>query len=124
MSFRTRITLVAAAAVAVAVALASAGAYVAVRNVLRGEVDDALKARAHDIQVPRGFPTPDFRVLERPFLGGAPGYIQLVGAERRGRPTRRGVDPAPEQRRAVRSRQGTGSRSSRTPPFPGRTCGS
>ena len=66
MSFRTRLTLVAAAAVAVAVALASAGAYVAVRNVLRGEVDDALKERAHDISVPGGFPTPDFRVLDRP----------------------------------------------------------
>jgi two-component system sensor histidine kinase MprB len=79
MSFRTRLTLVAAAAVAVAVALASAGAYVAVRNVLRGEVDDALKARADDISVPGGFPSPDFRVLDRP-LGGAPGYIQLVGA--------------------------------------------
>ena len=80
MSFRTRITLVAAAAVAVAVALASAGAYVAVRNVLRGEVDDALKARAHDIQVPGRFPG-DFHLLDRPLLGGAPGYIQLVGAD-------------------------------------------
>jgi len=80
MSFRTRLTLVAAAAVAVAVALASAGAYVAVRNVLRGEVDDALKARAHDIQVrPGGFPG-DFRLLDRP-LGGAPGVIQLVGTD-------------------------------------------
>ena len=46
MSFRDRLTVAAAIAVAVAVALASATVYVAVRAVLRGEVDDSLRARA------------------------------------------------------------------------------
>ncbi|HSL65238.1 MAG TPA: HAMP domain-containing sensor histidine kinase [Gaiellaceae bacterium] len=81
MSLRTRLTLVAAAAVAVAVALASVGAYFAVRSVLRGQVDDALRTRANDVLLPGRFPTRDFELLERPLLGGAPGYIQLVGAD-------------------------------------------
>jgi two-component system sensor histidine kinase MprB len=93
VSLRTRLTLVAAAAVAIAVALASAGAYVAVRNVLRGEVDDALKARANDVRLPHRFPSPDFELLERPLLGGAPGYIQLVGAD--GTAVRREDAPIP-----------------------------
>ncbi|MGE5689955.1 MAG: ATP-binding protein [Pseudomonadota bacterium] len=93
MTLRTRLTLVAAAAVAVAVALASAGAYIAVRNVLRGEVDDALKNRAADVRLPHAFPSPDFELLERPLLGGAPGYIQLVGAD--GTAVRRRDAPIP-----------------------------
>ncbi|HSC90888.1 MAG TPA: HAMP domain-containing sensor histidine kinase [Gaiellaceae bacterium] len=81
MSLRARLTLVAAAAVAVAVALASLGAYFAVRSVLRGQVDEALRERAADVRLPQRYPTPDFELLERPLLGGAPGYIQLVGAD-------------------------------------------
>ncbi len=46
MSFRARLTLVAAAAVAVAIALASLGVYFAVRSFLRGQVDDDLRAQA------------------------------------------------------------------------------
>jgi two-component system, OmpR family, sensor histidine kinase MprB len=46
MSFRTRLTIVAAVAVAVAVALAAAGTWVAVRGVLRGQVDDSLREQA------------------------------------------------------------------------------
>ena len=46
MSFRTRLTLVAAAAVALAVVIASLVVYVVVRNQLRGQVDDALQSRA------------------------------------------------------------------------------
>jgi two-component system, OmpR family, sensor histidine kinase MprB len=54
MSFRARLTIVAAVAVAVAVALAAAGTWVAARSVLRGQVDDSLReqaalARANDI---------------------------------------------------------------------------
>jgi two-component system sensor histidine kinase MprB len=66
-----------------------------VRNVLRGEVDDALRARADDVRLPRGtgFPSTDFRLLERPLLGGAPGYIQLVGAD--GTAVRREDAPIP-----------------------------
>jgi two-component system sensor histidine kinase MprB len=46
MSFRARLTLVAAAAVALAVVVASAVIYVVVRGDLRGPVDDTLRNRA------------------------------------------------------------------------------
>ena len=49
MSFRTRLTIVAAAAVALAVVLGSLVTLVVVRNQLRGQVDDALKTRATEI---------------------------------------------------------------------------
>ncbi len=49
MSFRVRLALVAAAAVALAVVAASAVVFVVVRNQLRGQVDDALRARAGEI---------------------------------------------------------------------------
>jgi two-component system sensor histidine kinase MprB len=49
MTFRARLTLVAAAAVALAVVSASAVVYVVVRHQLRGSVDDGLQARAADI---------------------------------------------------------------------------
>jgi two-component system sensor histidine kinase MprB len=74
MSFRVRLTLVAAAAVALAVVLSSVVVYVVVRDQLRGQVDDALEDRAVQIQrAPlRG---PD------PFLGEAGGYVQVVSAD-------------------------------------------
>ena len=46
MSFRARLTLVAAAAVALAVVAASAVVYVVVRNELRSRVDNDLRSRA------------------------------------------------------------------------------
>ena len=49
MSFRTRLTIVAAAAVALAVLAASLVVFVVVRNQLRGQVDDALRTRAQEI---------------------------------------------------------------------------
>jgi two-component system, OmpR family, sensor histidine kinase MprB len=49
MSFRARLTLVAAAAVALAVVAASAVTYVVVRGELRGPVDDGLRATAADL---------------------------------------------------------------------------
>jgi two-component system sensor histidine kinase MprB len=49
VSFRARLTLVAAAAVALAVVSASAVVYVVVRHQLRGSVDDALQARAVEL---------------------------------------------------------------------------
>ena len=61
MSFRRRITLAAAAAVAVAVAVASLLTYVLVRDQLRGEIDNSLRARGHSY-VARAQP---------PQLGGA-----------------------------------------------------
>ena len=78
MSLRARLTLVAATAVALAVALASAGAYVVVRQQLRGQVDDALEDRAAQIQtIPLDRP---FRIPGG-FLGGPAGYVQAVSAD-------------------------------------------
>src|SRR5581483_8188444 len=50
LSFRARLTLAAAGAVAVVAVLGSALAYVLVENQLRGEVDNALRARWERIQ--------------------------------------------------------------------------
>ena len=86
MSFRARLTLVAAAAVALAVVLSSVVVYVVVRGELRDEVDTALEDRAVDIQhAPFRGPLP---VIGDPELGGAGGYFQIVtsdGAVRRPR---------------------------------------
>jgi two-component system, OmpR family, sensor histidine kinase MprB len=79
MSFRARLTLVAAAAVALAVILSSAVVYVVVRDQLRDEVDNALEARAVQVQEIRfGRGIPD---LPLPPLGGAGGYVQAVSAD-------------------------------------------
>jgi len=80
VSFRARLTLVAATAVALAVILSSAVVYVVVREQLRGQVDDALVDRAEQIQeVPFGRPgLPD---LPLPPFGGAGGYVQAVSAD-------------------------------------------
>ncbi|MGH3080006.1 MAG: HAMP domain-containing sensor histidine kinase [Gaiellaceae bacterium] len=86
MSFRVRLTLVAAAAVALAVVLSSAVVYVVVRDELRDEVDAALEERAVEIQhAPFRGPLPE---IGDPRLGGAGGYFQIVtagGAVRRPR---------------------------------------
>jgi two-component system, OmpR family, sensor histidine kinase MprB len=79
MSFRARLTLVAATAVALAVALASGVVYVVVRNELRDQVDSALQDRAVQIQ------REPVRVLRPqipdPELGEAAGYIQFVSSD-------------------------------------------
>src|SRR5215218_41212 len=77
MSFRARLTLVAAAAVAIAVMVSSAAVYLVVRGQLRGEVDQALQTRAVQIQ------HAPFRQLDfpEPFLGGPGGYGQIVYAD-------------------------------------------
>jgi two-component system sensor histidine kinase MprB len=78
VSFRARLTLVAAAAVAVAVVLGSMVVYFVVRDELRSQVDEALGQRAEDLsQIPphdiqRIFVTPKGE------LGGAAGYPQIV----------------------------------------------
>ena len=80
MTLRTRLTVAAAAAVAIAVAVASAGVYVAVRSVLRGEVDDALRGRAGVVRL-RAEPTGGISLaLPPPEFGEAVGYTQLVTA--------------------------------------------
>ncbi|HEY3106631.1 MAG TPA: HAMP domain-containing sensor histidine kinase [Gaiellaceae bacterium] len=84
MSFRARLTLVAAAAVALVVVFASAVVYLVVRNQLRGTVDAALRDRAADVSHE---PIRAFRVGGQAFLGpgpglgGAPGYFQLVDSD-------------------------------------------
>ena len=80
MSFRDRLTLAAAIAVAVAVALASLAVYLAVRSLLRAQVDDSLRQRASVVQL-RGEPSGEIALaLPAPELGGAGGYAQLVHA--------------------------------------------
>ena len=90
MTLRTRIAAVSSASVAVAVLAAAIGLYAAVRSDLRGEVDSALRARAHVFATapgpggpglgggalagPGGFPE---RVQPAPF-GAASGYVQLI----------------------------------------------
>ncbi len=83
MTFRARLTLVAAVAVAVAVVLASVLAYFIVRNQLRTEVDDGLRQRAAEIQ--RLPPDRIDRALfgPGPGLGAAGGYPQAVAADGR-----------------------------------------
>jgi two-component system, OmpR family, sensor histidine kinase MprB len=76
VTFRTRLALASAIAVAAAIAAASLVSYGLVRSQLRGSIDDALRVRARQVQIPRGrvdeFGLPD------PLLGGAGGYAQLV----------------------------------------------
>jgi two-component system, OmpR family, sensor histidine kinase MprB len=80
MSFRARLTLVAAAAVALAVIAASLVVYFVVRGQLRGTVDDSLRTTAGQLAKvdPREFhhfaPPPGE-------LGGASGYPQIVGVD-------------------------------------------
>jgi two-component system, OmpR family, sensor histidine kinase MprB len=105
MSFRVRLTLVAATAVALAVALASAVVYVVVRNELRAQVDDSLENRAVEI-VRTSFPRGPFEVPRAP-LGGPGDYVQAVrddGHTLR----RRGADiPIPVSERVLDVAQGT-----------------
>ncbi len=76
MSFRARLTLVAAAAVALAVIAASIVTYVVVRGQLYGTVDDGLRSSAEHLshspppEFGHGGPSPEF--------GFAGGYPQLV----------------------------------------------
>jgi two-component system, OmpR family, sensor histidine kinase MprB len=80
VSFRTRLTLVAAAAVALAVVIASLVVYVVVRNQLRGQVDDALQSRAAAIVAGPGRPRIQDGHLEGvppPSLSGGD-FVQVV----------------------------------------------
>jgi two-component system sensor histidine kinase MprB len=84
VSFRARLTLVAAAAVALVVVLASAVVYIVVRNQLRGTVDSALRDRAADVshEPIRAFKAGGKAFLAPgPELGGAPGYFQLLESD-------------------------------------------
>jgi two-component system, OmpR family, sensor histidine kinase MprB len=79
MSFRNRLTLAAALAVAVAIALASGTIYLAARRELRSQVDQALLSRVEQLTDGVGElrnPHPD-----RPVLGGAGGYTQVIASD-------------------------------------------
>jgi two-component system, OmpR family, sensor histidine kinase MprB len=83
MSFRVRLTIVAAAAVAFAVVLASLVVYAVVRDQLRDEIDDSLHDRAAVISRAPLEAVPDFGGdfflrIPGPALGGAGGYVQVV----------------------------------------------
>ena len=83
MSFRARLTLVAAAAVALAVLAASIVVFFVVRNQLRNQVDNALQSRAESVVDNRG-PGPGLHI-EDGYLQGVPrpgfgsgDFIQVV----------------------------------------------
>jgi two-component system, OmpR family, sensor histidine kinase MprB len=82
MSLRARLTIGTACALAVAICAGFVGAYFVVRGQLRGEIDDALKARARAIatlvsQAPPAVTPPNIQIAP-PRLGGAAGYVQFV----------------------------------------------
>jgi two-component system, OmpR family, sensor histidine kinase MprB len=80
VSFRARLTLVAAAAVALAVIVASLVVYFVVRDQLRSTVEQSLRTTASQLAVTPGH---DFKHFATPpsELGGAAGYPQIVYAD-------------------------------------------
>jgi len=93
VSFRARLTLVAAAAVAVAIAVGSVVVYYVVSDSLRDEVDSALQERADQARLRPG-PGGLFRIFLPPVpYGGASAAAQIVPAEESLLPT----DPTGEQ---------------------------
>ena len=85
MSFRARLTLVAAAAVALAVVAASVAVYFVVRNTLYSQVDNRLQNRAEDItrgplRLEEGPGGNTYVQIPREILG-SDGYIQIVRAD-------------------------------------------
>ena len=82
MSLGRRLTLLSALAVGATVVLACVGAYVATRSVLRGQIDDSLRAQAHSLQVRAGVQDPDAPPRlpgePRPSAGLAPGFVQMI----------------------------------------------
>jgi two-component system sensor histidine kinase MprB len=81
MTFRVRLTLVAATAVALAVALASIVIYIVVRNELRAQVDDSLRDRAVEVSRSPVPPRGEYLNIPAPLLGGQGGYLQAVRSD-------------------------------------------
>jgi two-component system sensor histidine kinase MprB len=91
LTLRRRLTLLAAISVALAVILAAVGSYIAVRNELRGQVDDALHefAMRAEAQAPggglqglneiRNLPAPPPTAIAVGPGGGNGAFIQLIG---------------------------------------------
>jgi two-component system, OmpR family, sensor histidine kinase MprB len=109
VSFRARLTLVAAAAVALAVVVASVVVYVVVRSELRNTVDNGLRATADEVshEPPQHLgrsapPAPD--------IGGPGGYIQIVRSDgKRFRPPQEQVALPAGQREIRVAKTGGGS---------------
>jgi len=85
MSFRARIAIAAAAAVALAVVLASILVFFVVRDQLRGQIDEALEARADQIaHIPLTefeSPSGQWYLALRPGFGEPGGSVQVVRAD-------------------------------------------
>jgi two-component system, OmpR family, sensor histidine kinase MprB len=79
MSLQTRLTLAAAAAVALAVAILAAGTYIATRNLLYGQVDEALRERADEAALRATAGGFVIRLAASPFGLGA--GAQIVAAD-------------------------------------------
>ena len=77
VSFRARLTALAAAAVALAVALASVGIFFVVRTVLRGQVDDELVGLARDVVTEGPGFSLDIELPKEP-MGGPRGYVEVI----------------------------------------------
>jgi two-component system, OmpR family, sensor histidine kinase MprB len=112
MSFRTRLTLVAAAAVAFAVVVASLVVFLVVRNQLRGQVDEALQTRAKQIE--HGPPphleetTAGQRILDvgGPLGFGSGDFVQVVDARGRAFRTLSDVGKLPPNSDALAAAKG------------------
>jgi two-component system sensor histidine kinase MprB len=86
VSFRLRVTLLAAAAVAAAVAASAAVVYVVVRHQLLGEVDSSLVSRARGFaeHPPPGFEVGYVQLGRQASLGGPPTYLQVIDSTGQG----------------------------------------
>ena len=106
MSFRARLTLVAAAAVALAVVAASVAVYFVVRNTLYSQVDNRLENRAEEITGGPGLrleqgPGGNTYVHSPRGILGSEGYIQIVRADGDTFRTFDEVEPLPVPERAL-----------------------
>jgi two-component system, OmpR family, sensor histidine kinase MprB len=77
ISFRARLTALAAAAVTLAVALASVGIFFVVRSVLRGQVDEELIGLARDVVTAGPGFSLDIELPKEP-MGGPRGYVEVI----------------------------------------------
>jgi two-component system sensor histidine kinase MprB len=114
MSFRVRLTLVAAAAVALAVIAASAAVWFVVRNQVYTQVDQRLQSRADEI---KGGPGPGLRLELRPdghtylevggrTVVGAGGYIQVIRSDGATFRTFEETQPLPVDKKMLATAQG------------------
>jgi two-component system sensor histidine kinase MprB len=110
MSFRLRLTLAAALAVAVAVAGASAITYVLVRNELRGQVDETLRARArelpHRLDIVSDPLGQEFLQLRHEPFGGVAVFTQLVRRDGEVITPKEATGELPVSDRALRAARG------------------